>query len=165
MKKIFLGLIFVFSLTSCSKYEKNGDVYNFVTKQKDGSFKESKVKFEISKEIIDSLKLTDKEVKEITDNSVMESKASLKNTLSFEFLPETETFGKIKIDYNDFLQDVRPLNVDTLKFSERQISQIKKQAYIMVGTEFIGQNGFGVKGSVTRFLFYDIKSHKLVYKL
>lgn len=109
------------------------------TTLKNGASEQKEISYKVDPYVLETLKLDKTKIDELFKDAAIEAKASLKNPLSFDFLPVTEQTG--------------------FMYSMPSDSTIK------VSVEYIGQNGFGVKGKNTAIIQYDKKTLQLKDKI
>lgn len=139
MKKYSILLLTIILFSCSNGLKKDGNMYVGKMSLKNGESIEKEISYKVDPYVLDTLKIDKTKIEELFKDAAIEAKASLKNPLSFDFLPVTEKTG--------------------FMYSMPSDSTIK------VSVEYIGQNGFGVKGKNTAIIQYDKKTLQLKDKI
>ncbi len=106
---------------------------------KNGESIEKEISYKVDPYIVDELKIDKKKIDELFKEGMSYAKSSLKNPMTFDFLPSTENSAMIYSTTTD--------------------------SVIKVSVDYIGQNAFGVKSKSLGILQYDKKTLQLKEKI
>jgi hypothetical protein len=103
MKKLLIGLLL---LTACSQskkldtVEKDGKLYKFSTLQKDGSGQADTLTLTVSNAVVDSLKLSDKDIADMISRSCSNAISNMKYPLTYKY----RDFGHMILNSHDTIK-------------------------------------------------------------
>jgi hypothetical protein len=138
MKKCCILLLAVFLFSCSNGLKKDGNMFIGKTTLKNGASEQKEISYKVDPFVVDELKLDKSKIDELFKDAMIEAKASLKNPMTFDFLPTTENSGMI---YSSKIDTTLNLSVD-----------------------YIGQNAFGVKSKNLGIIQYDKKTLQILKK-